>query len=106
MKYRVKIKENSWLARIAAWKLKGHGAALVFGSTIYLYNVSRKDFLDDEAWVRHELKHIEQYQQLGKLPFLWFYFIEWIQKGYYKNRFEVAARNAEKEIPAFNYYFA
>ena len=96
----VRICENSWLARIAAWKLKGHSAALVFGRTIFLYNVNKASFLEDKAWLRHELKHVEQYQRLGKWNFLWQYFLEWVKKGYYQNRFEQEAREAEQCLPA------
>ena len=92
----IKIKEKSWLARIAAWKLGGHSAALVFGRPIYLYNIDTASFLEDKPWLRHELKHVEQYQRLGKINFLWQYLLEWLRKGYYQNKFEVEAREAEK----------
>ena len=36
----IKIKENSFAALIAAWKLNADSVALVLGSTIHLYNVS------------------------------------------------------------------
>ncbi len=91
----VRIREKSWAARMAAWKLNGTAAALVFGNTIYLHNITKEDFLEDARWVKHELKHIQQYQQLGKLRFVSLYFIEWLRKGYYNNRFEVEAREAE-----------
>ena len=90
------IKENSILAKIAARKLKSKKAAIVFGKTIYLHNISREHFLSDTRLMRHELCHVRQYQQYGFLPFLFKYLVESIRKGYTNNRFEVEARAAEK----------
>ena len=89
------IKENSILARIAAWKLKSKGAAIVFGKTIYLHNISREQLLNDTRLMRHELCHVRQYKQYGFLPFLYKYLLESIRKGYTNNKFEVEAREAE-----------
>jgi predicted nucleic acid binding AN1-type Zn finger protein len=91
----IKIKENSFVAKLAARKLKSQNMAIVFGSTIHLHGVSRQQFLQTAHWVRHELKHVEQYQQHGYLPFLCKYLVEWVKKGYENNRFEVEAREAE-----------
>jgi hypothetical protein len=93
-----KIKENSFVARIAAWKLKSKRVAIVFGSTIHLHNTSKEDFLSNERWVKHELEHIRQYHQYGFVSFIARYLIESIRKGYHNNRFEVAAREAEREL--------
>lgn len=90
-----RIKENSFAAKIAAWKLHSDNVALVLGKTIHLHNVSKNEFLRDSRWLKHELKHIEQFRQYGTLIFLWLYFIEWIKHGYTNNRFEVEARNTE-----------
>jgi hypothetical protein len=89
------IKENSILARIAAWKLKSRRACIVFGKTIHLHNISRREFLIDTRLMKHELCHVRQYQQYGFLPFLFKYLVESIRKGYTNNRFEVEAREAE-----------
>ena len=89
------IKVNSILARIAAWKLKSKRAAIVFGKTIHLHNISRQQFLNDTRLMQHELCHVRQYQQYGFLPFLFKYLVESIKKGYTNNRFEVEARQAE-----------
>ncbi len=94
---RVKIKENSWLARVAAGKLKSEMAAIVFGSTVYLHNTTRKEFLADTGWVCHELKHVQQYREHGFIRFMARYLIEWVKKGYYKNKFEVEARESEED---------
>ncbi|MBK6937236.1 MAG: DUF4157 domain-containing protein [Chitinophagaceae bacterium] len=94
---KVSIKENAWVAKLAAAKLKSAKVAIVFGSTIYLHNTSRDEFLNDKKWVLHELKHVEQYQRHGFAGFLFRYVWEWIKRGYYNNRFEEEARNNEKE---------
>ncbi|HVI46923.1 MAG TPA: hypothetical protein VM802_18735 [Chitinophaga sp.] len=96
-KIRCHIKEYSWLARVAALKLGVQQVAIVVGRTIYLYGASRAQFLSDEAWVRHEVCHVKQYQQYGKVVFLWRYLAEYFRKGYYLNSFEVAARASEND---------
>jgi hypothetical protein len=93
---KVKIKEQSWCARLAARKLKCGTVAMVLGSTIHLWNISREEFLQRPNWVVHELEHVRQFQQYGFLRFCALYLWESIRKGYYNNRFEVAARRAEK----------
>lgn len=95
---KIKIRENSWIAGIAAYKLKCNSVALVIGKTIHLFNASRNDFLDNKIWVRHEVAHIKQYMELGFIGFLARYFIESIKKGYDNNRFEVEARLKEKDV--------
>ena len=95
----VRIKEKSFLARLAAIKLGSRQVAIVFGSTIHLHNTTKAEFLSNPAWVRHELKHVEQYKRYGFFRFLGMYLVESIKKGYYNNRFEQEARNAEKHEP-------
>jgi len=90
------IKENSWIARIAAWKLGSNSVAIVFGKTIYLHHISVKDFLGNERLLKHELCHVRQYQQHGFIGFLLKYLWESLRKGYYNNKFEVEARRAEE----------
>jgi hypothetical protein len=94
----IRIKENSFVARIAAWKLHSDNVALVLGKTIHLYNVSKRDFLNDKRWLRHELKHIDQFNQYGRFRFLFLYLTEWIKNGYTNNRFEIEARKAENDL--------
>lgn len=94
---KVKIREQSWIARLAAKKLGFSYVAMVTGKTIHLYNVSRKQFLKSKRWVLHELKHVDQFQQHGWLHFLWLYFREYMRKGYYNNCFEKEARLAETD---------
>lgn len=94
----VQINENSWVAKLAAKKLKADKVAIVFGKTIHLHNIKYDQFLNDSAWVCHELKHVEQYQQNGFVLFICKYLLEWIKKGYYNNRYEVEARESEKDV--------
>ena len=94
----IHIKENSLRAKLAAKKLKTSSVAIVFGKSICLYGISKKDFLNNEALVKHELKHVAQYQQHGFALFLIKYLLEWMKKGYHNNRFEVEAREAESTL--------
>jgi len=89
------IKERSWIARVAAKKLKARAVAIVIGKTIHLHQASREEFLKNERWVRHELKHIRQFREHGFIPFIFLYLIESIRHGYKQNRYEVEARAAE-----------
>lgn len=93
---KVRIKENSWLAKLAAIKLKSESVAIVFGRTIHLYNAGRGDLLSNRDWLCHELTHVQQYQHYGFTGFIVRYLAEWIKNGYYNNRFEIEARNNEK----------
>lgn len=93
-KHSVFIKESSWIARIAAAKLRCNSVAIVIGNTIHLNNSSKKDFLQNQQWLKHELCHVRQYRQHGFLPFIIKYVWESIKNGYYNNRFEAAARAA------------
>jgi hypothetical protein len=89
------IKENSWLAKIAAKKLGADAVAMVIRKTIHLHGTTKKQFLADERWVKHELCHIKQYKENGTVLFLIKYLWESLRKGYYHNKFEVEAREAE-----------
>ena len=89
------IKENSWLAKIAAKKLRSSSVAMVLGNTIHLHNTTKQEFLQNEKWVKHELCHLQQFKQHGYILFVIKYLWESVQKGYYNNKFEVEARAAE-----------
>jgi hypothetical protein len=91
----MRIKENSFIASMGAWKLKTDKIALVIGGTVHLHNTTREEFLQNKRWVRHEEKHIEQYKKHGVISFLIRYIFESIRSGYYNNKFEVEARKAE-----------
>ncbi len=89
------IKEKSWIAKIAAWKLGADQVAIVINKTIHLHNTGRLEFLQNKEWLQHELKHIEQFRRHGFLRFIFLYLYESIRRGYTNNRFEVEARAAE-----------
>ncbi len=95
MNSNITIKENSFIARIAAKKMHSDSLAMVLGKTIHLHNISRESFLKNQRLVKHELCHVRQYQQHGYIGFLVKYLWESIRKGYYNNKFEVEARKAE-----------
>ena len=89
------IKENSWLAKIAAKKLHTSSVAMVLGKTIHLHNTTKEDFLKNTKWVKHELCHVQQFKQYGFFMFVIKYLYESIKVGYYNNKYEVEAREAE-----------
>lgn len=91
------IKENSFIAKLAAQKLRSKNVAIVLGSCIHLYGVTKEHFLSNQRWLRHELKHIEQYEQLGFLRFIATYLWQTLKVGYYKCGLECEARAAEND---------
>ena len=94
--YQYNIIENSWIAKLAALKLKSTSVAIVLGKKIYLHNTTRDEFLQDEKWLKHELCHIQQFKRNGFTIFIFKYLLESIRKGYYNNKYEVEAREAEE----------
>ena|SRR5688572_24221556 len=97
MKFPVSIKERSFIARLAAWKLKSDTAAIVIGKTIHLHNTSQGEFLKNKTWLRHELKHIQQFRRHGFVSFILLYLWQSILHGYSNNKYEIEARSAEKD---------
>jgi hypothetical protein len=93
----VKIRENSWIAKMAAIKLRSAKVAIVIGNTIHLHNTKREEFLRNKSWVCHELKHVQQYRQEGLAGFIFKYLMESVKHGYYNNRFEKEARGCEED---------
>ena len=96
--YHVRIKENSWWAKQAARKLKSDSAAITIGKTIHLHNVGTIKFLEDTSWLCHELKHVEQFRKYGFFYFIFLYLWESMLKGYQNNKYEIEARDAEKDL--------
>jgi hypothetical protein len=90
------IKERSWLAKLAAKKLQVTSVAFVLGKTIHLHNTTTKEFLQNSRWLKHELCHIQQFKRHGFFLFIIKYLYESIKTGYYNNKYEVAAREAEE----------
>ncbi len=91
------IKKDSFIAKLAARKLKARSVAIVIGKTIHLYNADRQELLNNPRWLRHELAHVRQFQQHGFLLFIGKYLWESIWKGYHNNKYEVEARAAEQD---------
>ena len=88
------IKENSWVAWLAAKKLRAASVAIVVGRTIHLHHSSKENFLKNERWLKHELCHIRQFKQHGYLPFIAKYVWESLLHGYHNNKYEAEAREA------------
>jgi len=93
----IRIKEGSWIARMAARKLKSKNVAIVIGDTIHLYNVSRQQFLQNAKWVKHEVCHLRQFKKHGYFTFIVKYLWESMRHGYHQNKYEKEARRAEEE---------
>ena len=91
----IRIKESSWLALLAAKKLKVKSVAITLGKTIYLHNVSAETFRNDKKSLKHELAHVQQFRRYGFLNFVLRYLWESWKKGYHNNKYEVEARKAE-----------
>lgn len=94
------IKENSPIARIAARKLGAEAAAIVIGRTIHLHNATRTEFLSNRRWLRHEMVHIRQFRRHGFLPFIARYLWESMLHGYVNNKYEIEARQGERDDQA------
>lgn len=89
------IKENSWIAWLAAKKMHATQLAIVVGSTVHLHNTTAAEFLSNTRWVKHEQRHVQQFKEHGFLPFVCKYLWEWAKHGYYNNKYEAEAREAE-----------
>lgn len=94
---KVRIRENSWIAKLAARKLGYSQVAVVIGKTVYLHNTPKMRFMANRRWLVHELKHVEQFQEHGFVGFLWKYVVEYVRNGYYQNKYEIEARLAERD---------
>ena len=103
-KITVHIKENSWFAIAAAKKMKAQHLAIVYNRTIHLFNTPKQLFLNDVAWVCHELQHVKQYQQQGSFIFLIKYIWYWARVGYYNIPYEIEARANENNLKLLDEY--
>jgi hypothetical protein len=93
----VSIKQNSWIAALAARRLKYTHVAMVIGKTIHLHNINTAEFIRNKRWLIHELKHVDQFHEYGFFRFLWLYLKEYLRSGYYQNKYEIEARVAETD---------
>lgn len=91
------IRENSFIARIAAWKLRSEKVAIVIGRTIHLYNTGKGEFLANDHWLRHELVHVKQFRRYGLIRFIIRYLWESLKNGYENNKYEIEARQGEHD---------
>lgn len=91
----IKVRENSWIAAIAARKLRCDRVAIVLGDTVHLHNTAKVSFLNDERWLKHEVCHLRQFRENGFLLFIFKYLWQSLLHGYHKNKYEVEAREAE-----------
>jgi len=96
-KIKCNIKENSFIARVAAWKLGSKQVAIVIGKTIHLHNTSKSDFLVNIRWMRHEAAHLLQFKKYGFWSFLIRYVFQSLKSGYHNNKYEIEARAAEND---------
>ena len=90
------IKENSLVAKAAAFKLQSKSIAMVLGRTIHLHGTTKENFLANERWLKHELCHVKQFAEYGYVWFTMKYLWESLRVGYYNNKYEVEAREAEQ----------
>ena len=103
-KIKVYVKPGSWIAALAARKLKTGAVAIVIGRTIHLHNTPVQSFLSNQCWVLHELKHVDQYERLGFIRFIYLYLKESMKNGYYDNMLEIEARSAQEEVSLLEKY--
>lgn len=89
------VRQNSWIARLAAFQLRSNNCAIVINRHIYLYHIEKTAFVQCVGHLRHELRHVEQWQQYGLIKFPLLYLFYSIRYGYYNNPFEQDARKAE-----------
>jgi hypothetical protein len=92
---KVRIKENSKIARLAA-RINGEKTyAITFGKTIFV-SCKKEDFYAKDWWVKHELTHVAQYEKHGILPFLSKYLYHSVFRRNSENPFEKEAEDAER----------
>ena len=95
---KIKIKENSKLAKIAARINKEDRYAITIGRTIFI-NCKKEEFFAQTWWVRHELTHVNQYKKHGITRFLAMYLFYSLFRNYSEIPFEKEAIAAEFSHP-------
>jgi hypothetical protein len=98
LKLTVHIKENSSIAACAAFIMKSQTMAITIGNTIYLHGTTIDSFFNNKEWLTHEVAHVHQFATCNKWIFIIQYCIEWLKRGYFNNKYEVAARANEKNF--------
>jgi hypothetical protein len=82
---RVRVIEHSLFVR-----LHGRAIATTRRRRIYLRG-SAADFFQNPSLMLHEYCHVLKQWEPRTLT-LWRYFVEWLRRGYWNNRFEIEAR--------------
>ena len=91
---KIRVVENSRLAKLIA-KIKHEPSyAITFGKTIFI-SCKREEFYAQKWWVKHELAHVQQYQQYGVKRFLALYVYYSLFHRKSGNPFEIEAETAE-----------
>lgn len=122
----VKIKYNHWLGRPFPFKVKnGRVYARTIGYTIYFFNPKEVmlqlndhgDRLKHHKLFRHELQHVYDCKEIGKIKFPILYWLEVIKilitsfslrKAYINNKYELKAREYSKTpltVKEWNFIF-
>ena len=91
---KIRVVENSKLAKLAAKIKKENKYAITFGKTIFI-NGTKEQFFADTGWLRHELTHVQQYKKYGVLRFLALYLVYSVFHKYSEIPFEKEAIAAE-----------
>jgi hypothetical protein len=96
----VRLKTDTLVSKIAfrlIRSFKNKAVASTIGKTIHLHKITPEAFVENRAFLRHELQHAIQYQTIRffALKYIW----ETLRKGYFQNKYEVEAR--EKSIHEF-----
>jgi hypothetical protein len=81
----VEVVEHSWYARLHP------GARATTRRNRILLRGSARDFFADRALMLHEYYHVLRQWNRGRLT-VWRYLVEWLQRGYWQNRYERHAR--------------
>ena len=91
---KIRVVENSKLAKLAARIKKEKKYAITFRRTIFISG-TKEQFFSDIGWLRHELTHVEQYKKHGVLNFLALYLVYSIFHKYSEIPFEKEALAAQ-----------
>ena len=91
---KVRVVENSAIAKVVAKIKREEIYAITFGKTIFI-SCKKEEFLAQEWWVKHELAHVRQYEKHGILRFLALYTYYAVFHPKSVNPFELEAETAE-----------
>jgi len=91
---KVRVVENSAIAKIVGKIKREEIYAITFGKTIFV-SCKKEDFFAQEWWVKHELAHVRQYEKHGIVRFLALYIYYAVFHPKSVNPFELEAEAAE-----------